>query len=403
MQFSYVGYAEDRRIVKGTISAPSESVAGQVLARNGYRVLTLKPEASSLPSLDKLFPSVFRVRPETVVMFSRQLALLLEAGTDIVTALELLQAQSPNRLMDRVLGQVIADLRNGERLSSALARHANVFPRMYVQSLVVGEQSGGLETVLRQVADYIEKEAKAAKGVKGALRYPAIVAVISFIVVAVMIVFVFPAFAGLYSSLGAELPLPTRIILSAAKLLARYGLYIVGAAALAIVAALAYIKTPEGKLHWDGLALRLPVLGKVTHMAELARCCRSLSLLFRAGLPLPQIMSLVAEGTNNLVVEKALGNVRQAMLKGEGLSQPMSRDPLFLPMMVQMVGVGEATGNLDVTLASVADCYETEAEDRMKALIAMLQPAITLLVGAVVGLVALSLISAMYSVYGQVS
>ncbi|MBI2854851.1 MAG: type II secretion system F family protein [Chloroflexi bacterium] len=403
MQFSYVGYAEDHKIVRGTISAPSEGVAGQVLARNGYRVLDIKPTISFLPSWEKLFPSLVKTKPETVVMFSRQLALLLESGTDIVTALELLQAQASNRNLDNVLGRIIADLRNGEHLSTAMAKHPTVFPKMYVQSLLVGEQSGGLETVLRQIADYMEKETKAAKSIKGAMRYPIIVGVIAVIVIAVMIMFVFPAFASLYATLGTELPLPTKIVMSSVQALSQYGLYGIGAILLIVVAIMAYVKTPGGKLQWDGVVLKTPVLGRVAHLSELARCCRSISILFRAGLPLPRIMSLVSEGSNNLVVKNALDRVRQAMLKGEGLAAPMSRDMLFLPMMVQMVRVGQATGNLDVTLASVAECYETEAEDKMKSFVAMLQPAITLFVGGVVGLIAISLISAMYSIYGQVS
>ena len=152
----------------------------------------------------------------------------------------------------------------------------------------------------------------------------------------------------------------------------------------------------------DKFMLRIPLLGHVTHLNELIRCCRSMSILFKAGLPLPEILSLVVESSNNRVIKQALSGVKKDMIQGQGISLPMSRNPVFLPMMVQMVKVGEETGNLDVTLLSVAQSYETEAEDKTRALIGMIQPAMTLGIGIVVAIIAISLISAMYSIYGQV-
>jgi type IV pilus assembly protein PilC len=401
MDFSYVGYTEDRKIVTGTISAATEEMAGQILSHSVYQVLSLKPATTFMPSVKKAFPSLFRIRPGAIIMFSRQLALLLESGIDIVAALELLQAQASSRNLRRVLGEVVSDLRSGVRLSVALGKHPKTFPKIYIQSLTVGEQGGGLETVLRQTADYMEKEATATKGIKNALRYPIVVSIVAFIVIAIIVTFVLPAFMNLYSSLQAEPPLITRLLLSAVDALTSHGLYII--LALLVIAGflLVYIKTPEGRLQWDKLALRLPLSGKISHLNELARCCRSMSLLVRSGLSLPEIMSLVTENSNNRVMKKALTDVRQDMLKGEGLSQPMAKSQLFLPLMVQMVKVGEETGNLDVTLLSVAQNYETEAEDRMKSLVGLIQPTMTLIIGVIVGLVALSLMSAMYSMYGQ--
>ncbi|MEW6033808.1 MAG: type II secretion system F family protein [Chloroflexota bacterium] len=401
MEFAYLGYAENRKTARGTVSAQSEEAARQILARSGYRVLSLKLAKAFMPSRESLVLSSPRMSPQTIVIFSRQLALLLDSGTDIVTSLELLRAQTGNRQLKRTLGEVVSDLRDGNRLSAALSKHPKVFPQIYIQSLVVGEQSGGLERVLRQAADNMEREAKAAKSTKGALRYPAIVSFVALIMIVVMAVFVFPSFATLYASIGAELPLPTRMALSATSGLRHYGVYLVGGALVLATLVVIYFKTREGRLRRDRLALRLPLIGRVSHLSELARCCRSMSLLLRAGLPLPQIMNLLVQNSGNAVMKKALTDVRQGMLKGEGLSQPMAKSDLFLPMMVQMVGVGEATGNLDTTLLAVAECYEIEAEDRVHSLIGLLQPAITIAIAVVVGFVALSLTSAMYSIYGQ--
>ncbi len=401
MDFNYVGYTEDKKIVEGTISASNEKVAEQILARSGCRVLRLKRIVSFMPSLEKMFPLFYKVRPEVVIMFSRQLALLLESGTDIVTSLELLGSQTSDHNLRRVLGEVVTDLRSGSRLSEALGKQSQSFPSIYCRALSVGERTGGLETVLRQMADHMEKESQAAKSIKGALRYPIIIIVVAIVVVALMVSFVLPAFSSLYTSLGIELPGTTRTLMSIVSWLGVYKIYVMGAALSVAGGILLYLKTPAGRLQWDGIALKLPLLGRIRRLGELAHCCRSMALLFRAGLPLPEVMSLVIDSSENRVVKQVFTEVRQDMIKGEGLSRPMAKNQLFLPLMVQMVAVGEETGNLDVTLLAVAQNFETEAEDKMRTFIGLIQPAITGIVGLIVAFIALSLISAMYSVYGQ--
>jgi len=369
----------------------------------GYRVISLRTFVPFL-SLDKLLPYFSsRTKPAEIILFYRQLALLIESGIDIVTSLELLRGQMSGRILRGVLGEVIAEVRGGSQLSAALDKYPKVFSPVCRRSLRVGEQTGGLEVILRQAADYLEKELVAAKGVKGALMYPIIASVATVLVVGVLIGFVLPAFGDLYSSLGAELPLLTRLLLGVSSGLQSYGVYLLlGVLVLAGVAGI-YIKTPNGRLKWDRLALNLPLVGRVNHLKELARCCRSLSLLFSAGLPLPEILPLVIDGASNRVMVKALTDVQEDMLKGEGLCRPMAKNNLFLPMMVQMVKVGEETGNLDTTLLAVAQGYETEAQDKTDSIIRLIQPIMTLVIGLVIGVIALSMVSAMYSMYGQLS
>jgi len=401
MDFNYICYTEDKKVVKGTISASDEKIAEQILARSGSRVLNLKPVVSFMPNWGKIFPSFYRVGPEVVIMFSRQLALLLESGTDIVTSLELLQSQTSDRNLKRVLGEVVSDLRRGDRFSEALSKHPQSFPSIYPRALSVGERTGGLETVLKQMADYMEKRIKAAKNIKSALRYPIIIIVAAIVVVGVIVAFVLPAFTSLYASLGVELPPVTKFLMSMVDWIIEYNLYVIGAVISILGGLFLYIKTPGGKFQWDRLALRLPLLGRVRRLDELAHCCRSMALLFRAGLPLPEVMSLVIESSDNSVVKQVFTDVRQDMIKGEGLSRPMAKSPLFFPLMVQMVAVGEETGNLDVTLLAVAQNFETEAEDKMRTFIGLIQPIVTGIVGLIVAFIALSLVSAMYSIYGQ--
>jgi len=400
MVYQYVACNEVGEIVKGRLSAASEEAVTDLLSYAGYRLINLKPYVPFL-SLDKLSAQFFRVKPAEVILFYRQLALLLESGINIVTSLELLQSQVSNRALKKVLDEVISDLRSGNQLSAAMSKHPQVFSPLSCRSLSIGEQTGGLEVMLRQIADYIEKEIIASKGIKSALMYPIIASVVTIVVVAVLIGFVLPAFSNLYDSLGAELPVMTRMMIDMSTMFRSNALYILMAIVVIGVTTFIYIKTPEGRYQLDKLLLRLPLLGRVRHLNELARCCRSISLLFTAGLPLTEIMPLVIQGTNNKVMEQALYEVQQGMLKGEGLSQPMSKSTLFLPMIVQMVKVGEETGNLDASLLAVAQNYESEAEDKTKSLIGLIQPVMTLVIAGIVGLIALSMVSAMYSMYGQ--
>ncbi len=387
--------------MKGRFLAASSSAASALLTCTGYQLIELQPVPQFI-NWERISAAFSRVKPVEIVLFYRQLALLLESGVDIATSLELLHSQTFNRTLTTVLGEVISDLRGGSQLSAALSKHPKIFLPICCQTLCIGEQTGNLETMLRQIVDYMEKDIETAKGIKGALMYPIITAVVAVMVVGVLVTFVFPAFSSLYASLGAELPLITRVTISAADILRKYGIYFLLVALILSSAAFLYSKTRDGRYQKDKLALKIPIIGRISHLKELARCCRSVSLLFRAGLPMTAIMLSVIDSSGNLVIKEALRRVQQEVLGGAGLSHAMAQSEYFLPMMVQMVSVGEATGNLDATLLATAQNYETEADYRTRSLVGYIEPAITLAIGILVALIALALMSAMYSMYGQV-
>jgi type IV pilus assembly protein PilC len=400
MIYQYIACSESGDIVKGKLSATSEDAIADMLGFAGYRLINLKPYIPFM-SLEKLVSQLLPAKPTDIILLYRQLALLLESGVNITTALELLQEQISNRTLKKAVSEVIADIRSGDQLSVAMSRHPEVFSTLNCRTLSLGEQTGGLEAMLRQVADYMEKEIETRKGIKSALMYPMIAAGVTVVVVGVLMFFVLPAFSDLYKSLGAELPAVTKLMMDLSVLLRSYALHILLVALIIAGIGLIYIRTEGGKNKLDRFMLYMPLVGKVKHLNELARCCRSISLLFTAGLPLTEIMPLVIQGSNNRVVAKALHDVHTDMLKGEGLSRPMSKNSLFLPMMVQMVKVGEETGNLDASLHAVAQNYEAEAANKTKAMIGLIQPVMTLAIAGIVGLIALSMVSAMYSMYGQ--
>jgi type IV pilus assembly protein PilC len=402
MDYQYVASSADNRIVKGKVSAASEEAATDMLAYGGYRLLSLK-EVTPFFNAEKLTARFSTINPREIVMFTRQLALLLESGTDVVTSLELLQAQVTNRSLKKIIAGVVSDVRGGYPLSDALSKHPRAFPPMYHRLVSVGEKTGNLETVLRRAADYIERDATTKSSIKGALVYPAILLILAIVVIGILVAFVLPSFTSLYASFNVELPGITKAFMAIAAWLQHYGLWLLLGIVVAIIVGYAYTKTPTGKYRWGKLTLSFPLIGHINLLNELSRCCRSMALLYGSGLPLPEIMTLIIQGTSNKAMAMALTGVQQDMIAGAGLSGPMGKSDLFMPLMVQMTAVGEETGNLDNTLSTVAESYETEADDKTKAMVALINPAMTIIIGAIVGFIALALLSAMYSIYGQVS
>jgi len=402
MDYQYVAYTEDKRVVRGRLAAASEEAAINLLNYGGYQVVSLKL-VTPLFSSEKLLARLSRVKSKEIILFSRQLALLLESGTDIVGALELLQSQITNRALKKTIGDVASDIRGGSSLSTAMGKHPRTFPEVYHRTIAAGEQAGNLEVVLRQMADHLERGALTEKKIKNALAYPIMLAVVAVIVVIVLVAYVLPKFNDLYTAFDAKLPLPTRMVISLSKWFTHYGLYVILGMLVLAGLAYAYTRSPAGKYQWHRLLLTMPIVGRINVLTELSRCCRIMALLFRVGLPLPEIMALAIRGTSNTVMAEALTGVQQDLIQGEGLSKPMAKRSLFLPLMVQMVGVGEETGNLDNTLNTVAQTYEVEADDRTSSAVGFIQPALVIAIAVVVGFVAISMLLAIYSIYGQVN
>ena len=402
MDFQYVVYTSEKKTLKGKLAAPDEAKAVGQLNSLGYQVISIK-SVGSLGKLGKSLNISFSspVKQKEVIMFSRQLALLLESGIDIVTSIDLFRTQASNKAFKTILEEIIANLRGGSSFSEALSKFPKVFPIMYCRTIAAGEQSGNLDTVLRRMADYMERTATATKKVKSAMTYPIVVLVVAIVVVAALVFFVMPTFTSLYTSMGAKLPTITTMLLNFANGATKYGAYVLIALVAAVVGIALYIRTPVGKVNFDRLMLRLPVIGPIVQLNELSRCCRTISMLIKVGLPLPDIITMCIQSAGNKIMSLALIDVKQDMLAGEGLAQPMAKRTIFLPLMVQMVSVGEKTGNLGNTLTTVADSYETDADDKTQAAVALLQPAMTIAMAVVVGFIVIAMVSAMYGIYGQ--
>lgn len=399
MDYAYVAYTEDKRLIKGKISAANEQIASDALAKVGYRLVSLKPAVSFLPSFSRHLPA--RVKAQDLVLFSRQLALLTDSGVGIIQSLELLAEQTTNRRFRQVLEDVVVDLRGGSSLSAALTKHPRVFSQLYSRMVAVGEQTGELSIILRSMSDHIEREAAAMAKLKSALTYPAIVLVLAIMVIYILVEVALPPLMNIFQSFNTQLPLPTRVMLAVVNFGDAYGLYVLLALVALAFLAFLYIRSAAGRYQFDRLLLRLPIIGRLILLTELARTCRTLSLLFRSGLPLPEVTALTRRASGNRVIEVALADVEQDMIRGEGLSKPMSKHSVFLPLMVAMTRVGEEVGNLDQTLMTVAQNYEVEADDRMRTALSLIEPAMIILLGGMVGFFALSLIMSLYGILGS--
>jgi type IV pilus assembly protein PilC len=403
MEYTYTAYTKDKKLVKGKLTAASEEAATSVLNYGGYQLVSLKANSGSV-KLGKINLQLgSSVKSKEILMFARQLALLLESGTDLVNAIELLQKQTTNKTFFNILHDLVNDIHNGSSFSTALGNHPKVFPNMFIHAMAAGEQAGNLDVVLRQTADYIERDVITKKKLRSALTYPIVIFVLAIVVVAVLAMFVFPTFVSLFAQFGANLPTITKVLIAVAAWSSKYAIYVIGILLVAIIVVYSYVRTSKGRFKLDEIMLRVPIIGRIIVLNELSRTCRTMSLLFKVGLPLPEILGLAIRSAENGYYSAALKEVQQDLIRGEGLSRPMEKHKVFLPLMVQMVSVGEETGNLDNALTTVAVSYETEADDRTAAAVGMIQPILTIGIAVVVGFVAVAMISTMYGIYGQIN
>ena len=401
MAYQFKAYTLDKRVVQGTIDAASESTAEEALYRAGYqRVLSLKQMRPGL-SLERLLPTLFRVKTQDVIDFSRQLATLIESGITILTALQLLEEQAFRPVFSKVIAGLVSELRGGSSLSQALSKYPEAFSYTYCQVVKAGEQAGNLEVGLRQIAGYMERQVATAKRIKSALAYPLVVLFMAIGVFVLLITVALPPLVGLFNALGTELPWMTRSLIAISNFLTNYKFYLLGGVAIVAISIIGYLRLPAGKLTMDRLWLKLPLIGPINIQRNVGHFCRTASMLLKAGLLLPQTMSIVIQTVGNRIIRQTLKEVREKLVQGQGLSQPMAAIDLFPRLMVEMVSVGEKTGNLDSTLATLGDYYEQRVDQRVNTLISMIGPALTVGVGLIVAFIALSIITPLYSILGS--
>jgi len=398
--FRYIATTRQGNPVKGNIKATSEIAAERLLVAQGY-----SPEhveiAPSMFSLEEAFPTFFRVKPRDVIVFSRQLATLLRSGISLLPGMEILQGQvASSRAFNTILGSIVNDIRAGSSFSQAITKHPKAFDEIYCRAIAVGEETGSLETVLLQMADYIERQQALTQKIKKALTYPVMVLSAGVGVVILMITVVMPQMLDMFTAMSVELPLPTRILIAITEIFQNYTLYIVVGGGVLFAVVFGITKRPAGRRVVDRLRLQVPIIGPPALLSELGRFARTLSVMIGAGLHLQESMELLPHATTNIIFRDALNKVNERLLLGEGLSEPMTRVSLFPPLLVQMVAVGEESNTLDFTMGVVADFFETAAEEKTNAMVGMIGPISTVGIALMVGFIALSVIMPMYALTG---
>ena len=398
IKFSYKALDEAGKKVSGTEMAPSAGAAHVALLSRGLQPL----EVESKQGLMKFEITKKKVPRQDVMNFTRQLAVFMRAGIPIMEALEVIVEETQNKMLKAILSEMVDSLRAGDTFAASAAQHPEAFPSFYVGILESAELTGNLDNVLNQLADYIDRDVKARGKVTAALIYPAVVAAMSVVTVLVLAVFVMPRFEVFFASLHAKLPLITRLLLSTTSLMGKWWYAEIAFVIIVVGGFIATNRSPGGRARLDAIKLKLPVVGDLTETAIIERTCRVLASMLRAGVDLPRSMAVTAESSNNAVYRVALEKIREAMMQGQGLAEPIAQSGLFPAAARQMFRVGEETGTLDQQLEVAAAYYGRELETKLERATALFEPAIIIFMGVVVGFVAVALISAMYGIYNQV-
>lgn len=403
--FSYTGHTAAGG-VSGTLEAPSAVGAAELLQSRGITPLRIQaqhpadapPTGASRPAIalgglsladwrEKLFPR--RVLTVDLLLFSRQIHTLLRSGVPILRALAGLTESATNPQMRRTLSEVRQTLESGRELSASLAAHPAVFDNFYIAMVRVGEMTGRLEDVFLRLFKHLEFEQFMRQQVKAALRYPSFVVAAMVAAVAVINIFVIPAFASVFKGFNAELPWMTRLLMATSDFTLQYGGLLVLAAAAAAFAFRRWAATPAGRLAWDGAKLRLPVAGKIVHKATLSRFSRSLALSLRSGVPVAQALGVVAATVDNAHIARSVDGLRDRVERGETILRAAALSGIFTPIVLQMIAVGEETGAVDELMEEVADLYANEVEYELKTLGQQIEPILIVFLGVLVLILAL--------------
>ncbi|WP_404408916.1 type II secretion system F family protein [Pseudidiomarina marina] len=395
--YKYRGRDNGGQPVQGVIEAASESSAADSLLRRGITPLAIQIEVTEAKAGAKssgLFQQ--RISHVDLIIFTRQMYSLTKAGIPLLRAMEGLAENTSNKRFGAVLKDLVEQLERGRQLSSAMASHPRVFPRLLVAIVHVGENTGELEGAFLQLSDYLEKEQETRKAIKSALRYPMFIMLALVAAVVIINIWVIPPFAQMFANFNVDLPLPTRIILATSNFFVNWWPLMLGVVVVAIAGAINYVKTVPGRMVWDRFKTRMPVVGDIVMRSLLARFARTFAVMLQAGVPLTQGLGLVAEAVDNSWMSGRINDMRRNIERGESLTRTARNSELFTPLVLQMIAVGEETGRVDEMLFEVAGYYEREVDYDLKSLTARIEPILLVFVAVIITIMALGVFLPMW-------
>ena len=397
-RFRFTAVDADGTRVKDSLDAMSEAFARDELLSRNLEIQTIKPVRANPLSIQL---TKQRVKRSDIMNFSRQMAAFVAAGIPLTDGLQVIARSTANKRWQGVLSEAAEAISQGAQFSDALGRNANLFPPYYLGIIRAAELTGRLDVALVQLSAYLERDLETRSRINQALAYPMVVLGMAFVTVAVLAVWVLPKFATFFKGLNAKLPLSTRLLIGFANLTKTYWyLYLLGVGALGVFGFYVW-KSERGRRLRNRATLHIPVVKDIVLYSVVERVSRILGAMSHAGVPLPDAMAAAIRGADNSVFENGLQSVQERMLEGEGLAGPIADTGLFPEAAVQMMRVGENTGTLDVQLENASDYYSRELENKLKKLTTLFEPAVILLMGLVVGFVAVALVQAMYGIYAS--
>ncbi len=385
---------------RGETEAPTEAILKQLLKRQN-----IKPEKIKKKPKD-LFENVSFMQPKitakNLILFTRQFSTMIDSGLPLIQGLEILAFQEENPALKKILTQIKSDVEGGSSFADALKKHPKTFDNLYVNLVAAGELGGVLDTILQRLAAYIEKNARLVSKVKGAMVYPSTILIIAFVVIIVMLVFVIPVFADMFSSFGGELPGLTQAVVTLSDFM-RSNWWIIGIIIAAIVTGFKKFKsTDKGEYIVDKLLLKSPVIGDLLRKVAVAKFTRTLGTMLSSGVPILDGMDIVAKTAGNRIVEDAIVTTKQSVSEGKNIADPMMDSGVFPPMVCQMIAVGESTGALDEMLSKIADFYEEEVDSAVDAVTSLIEPFMMVFLGGTVGTMLMAMYLPIFKIAGAI-
>ncbi len=397
-QYVWKGKTRQGVVTGGVLVADSKDMAIADLRRRQIDVTTVKEKGKEF-AIPKVGPG--KVNSRRLAIFTRQFSVMIDAGLPLVQCLEILGGQQDNRLFQKIILAVRQDVESGSSLAEAMRKHPKAFDDLFVNMVAAGEAGGILDTILRRLSTYIEKAVKLKGQVKTALIYPISVLLIASIVVFIILWKVIPTFAALFAALGAQLPLPTRLVILASNFVAHYIIFIAIGIAVIGFFLTRYYATYRGRRVVDGIVLKLPVLGDIMRKIAVARFCRTLATLISSGVPILDGLEITARTAGNSIIEDAILGVRKSVEAGRTIAEPLAETKVFPPMVVQMISVGEQTGALDAMLTKIAEFYEDEVDNAVDGLMKLMEPIMIAILGTVIGSIIVAMYMPMFDLIGK--
>jgi len=378
--FKYIAKELTGKTVNGVLEYSDKSLLIEALRKKDLIIISIEETAKKKPVY-----TGGSVKLEEVVIFSRQLATMVDSGIPLVQALDILCEQIEKPAFKSILSKIKDDIETGSSLSDALARHPAVFSTLYVNMVKAGESSGALDDILDRLASYLEKTNTLQRKVKSSLVYPVVVITMAILITLVMLLKVIPTFKGIFSMLGGELPLPTRILIFISDTIRQMFVYVASGIAVMVFALKRYARTSQGKEKFDSMLLGMPVLGPLFRKVAVAKFTRTFATLVKSGVPILVSLEIVGKTAGNAVIEKAVESVRSGIKEGENIADPLAKSGAFPPMVVRMIKVGEQTGELEKMLTKIADFYEDQVDAAVSGLTSLIEPLIIGFLGIVIG------------------